>query len=469
MVKKEQQMDRRSFIRQTASGAAVLAASAAFPAIVPASVFGKNAPSNRVNIGHIGFGRMGRADLSGAFNIDYARVVAVADVDRKRLAEGKTWIAQKQAEKGKGKIDVKAYDDYRDLIRDKDVDAVMICTPDHWHAQPAMEAAIAGKHVFLEKPTSLTIRESQVMAETVKRKGIVFQLGSLQRSIDPWPQFHRACELVRNGRIGDIKRVVIGLPGDPAGGNPAPMPVPETLDYDRWLGSTPMAPYTLDRVHSQDDINSRPGWLRCEQFGAGMITGWGSHHIDIAHWGLGVEHTGPLQAEGRATFPTAGLWDVHGDFEVEMLYPGNVLMTISGANPNGVRFEGTEGWIFVSRGSVGVTDSDPGMDGKQSEGLSASDGRILRSVIGKNEVRLYRSPGQTTNWTDCIRNGMQPICHVDIAHRSGSACLIAHAAMKLGRKLRWDARREVFIGDPEANAMLARPQRYPYGTDYVRE
>lgn len=472
MDKQFNQLNRRAFIKQTAGGSALLMAASVFPTIVPASVFGKNAPSNRINIGQIGFGRIGKShDLPEVMKHDYVRIVAVADVDRNRLAAGKEWIEQQYTEKNGGKLpfDVKTYGDYRDLIADKDVDAVIISTPDHWHAQPAMEAAIAGKHIYMQKPTSLTVSEGRMMADVVSRKGVVFQLGSQQRSVNPWPQFKRTCELVRNGRIGTIKRVIVGLPGDPAGGNPVEMPVPENLDYDRWLGSTPMVPYTLDRVHSQTDIYDRPGWLRCEQFGAGMITGWGSHHIDIAHWGLDTELTGPLEAEGRATFPTSGLWNVHGDFEVEMLYPGNVVMQISGVNPNGVRFEGTEGWIFVSRGNVGVTASDPGAaNGQVNEAFHASDSKILQSVIGEHETKLYESPEQHQNWLECIRNGKQTISHVEVAHRSGSACLIAHAAMKLGRKLRWDATKERFIGDEEANALLARPQRFPYGTGYVK-
>lgn len=472
MDKQQKQLNRRTFIKQTAAGSAVLMAASVFPSIVPASVFGKNAPSNRINVGQIGFGRIAKShDLPEILKHDYARVMAVSDLDRNRLAAGKEWIEQQYAGKagGKSPVDVKTYADYRELIADKDVDAVVISTPDHWHAQPAMEAALAGKHIYLQKPTSLTISEGRMMADVVSRTGVIFQLGSQQRSVNPWPQFKRTCELVRNGRIGTIQRVVIGLPGDPAGGNPAEMTIPENLDYDRWLGSTPLVHYTLDRVHSQTNIYDRPGWLRCEQFGAGMITGWGSHHIDIAHWGLGTELTGPLEAEGRATFPTSGLWNVHGDFEVEMLYPDEVVMQISGAYPNGVRFEGTEGWIFVSRGNVGVTATDPGAaDGRENEAFKASDNKILQSIIGDHEIKLYESPEQHTNWLECIRSGEQPISPVEVAHRSGSACLIAHAAMKLGRKIRWDSSAERFIDDDEANALLSRPQRFPYGTEYVK-
>ncbi len=472
MENQQRQLDRRAFLKQAAGGAALTAAMAAFPTIVPASVFGKQAPSNRIHLGQIGFGRIAQShDLPEVLKHDYVRVVALADVDRNRAMDGKAWLQQRQGEKNGGgsSVAVKAYGDYRDLIADKDVDAVIISTPDHWHAQPAMEAALAGKHIYLQKPTSLTVKEGRQMVDVVSRTGVIFQLGSQQRSVNPWPQFKRACELVRNGRIGAIKRVIIGLPGDPAGGNPAEMTVPSHLDYDRWLGSTPFVPYTLDRVHSQTSITDRPGWLRCEQFGAGMITGWGSHHIDIAHWALDTELSGPIEAEGQAAFPTSGLWDVHGDFEVEMRYPGDIIMQISGTNPNGVRFEGTEGWIFVSRGDVGVTATDPGMASKENNAFTASDSRILRSVIGAHETKLYESPEQHTNWLECIRSGKQPISPVEIAHRSGSACLIAHAAMKLGRRLRWDVQAERFIEDDAANALLSRPQRFPYGTEYVNK
>lgn len=410
-------------------------------------------------------------DLPEVIKHDYARVIAVADVDRKRMQIGKEWIEKAHREKTP-KLpvpDVRTYEDYHDMLTNPDIDAVIISTPDHWHAQPAMEAAIAGKHIYLQKPTSLTIQEGRMMADTVREKGVIFQLGSQQRSVNPWPQFKRTCELVRNGRIGKLQRVIIGLPGDPAGGNPEEMPVPDTLNYDMWLGSTPLVPYTLDRVHSQDDLHSRPGWLRCEQFGAGMITGWGSHHLDIAHWGMDTELSGPLSAKATAQFPTSGLWDVHGDFQVEMRYPHDVVMEISGTNPNGIRFEGTEGWIFVSRGNVGVTASDPTAAGENdNKAFYASDAKILQSVIQPNEIQLYESPEQHTNWLECIKNGKEPISHVELAHRSGSACLVAHAAMKLGRELHWDASEETFINDPEANRLLSRPQRYPYGSQYVQ-
>jgi predicted dehydrogenase len=473
---KENDQDRRSFLKQAASGTAGIIAASMFPSIVPASVFGKNAPSNKINIGQIGFGRIGSShDLPEVIKNEVAHVIAVADLDSKRLAQGKAWIERKYAERtGKDKyLEVKTYDDYHEILARKDIDAVIISTPDHWHAQPAMEAAVAGKHIYMQKPTSLTIREGRQMADMIIKKKVIFQLGSQQRSMNPWPQFKRTCELVRNGRIGKLKKVYVGLPGDPPGGVVTQMPIPSNLNYDMWLGSTPEIYYTKDRVHSQTDmLNERPGWLRLEQFGAGMITGWGSHHIDIAHWGMDTELTGPIEIEGSATFPAkgSGLWDVHGDFLVNAKYANGVVMEIGGTNPNGVKFEGTEGWIFVSRGNVGVTASDPGAaaSAKENKAFYASDQKILGSVIQQDEVHLYESPEQHQNWIESIQSGKQTISHAEIAHRSCTACLLAHTAMKLGRKLRWDPKKEDFIGDKEASAMLSRPQRGPYGTTRVK-
>ncbi len=244
------------------------------------------------------------------------------------------------------------------------------------------------------------------------------------------------------------------------------MPVPPNLDYDTWLGSTPVVYYTEKRVHPQADY-SRPGWLRCEQFGAGMITGWGAHHVDTAHWGMGTEYSGPVEVEAQAEFPTSGLWNVHGAFKVRAVYENGVVMHISGDFPNGVRFEGSEGWIFVARGDAGVTSSDPGAGGSR-EVLAADPPGVLGSKIGPGEIQLYRSEEQHGNWLACIRNRKAPVAPAEIAHRSCSACLVSHAAMRLGRKLRWDPRAERFKDDDEANAMLVRPQRYPFGTTYAR-
>ncbi|WP_256013834.1 Gfo/Idh/MocA family protein [Desertivirga xinjiangensis] len=463
--------NRRDFVKTAVKGAVVSTVAFGFPSIVPSSVFGKNAPSNKINIGQIGCGRIARGhDLAETFKYDVARIIAVADVDRGRLQSGKTliegWYDQKMGKTGY--LDVKTYEDYHELLANKDIDAVMISTPDHWHAQPAMEAALAGKHIYLQKPTSLTIEEGRVMSDIVRKTGVVFQLGSQQRSVNPWPQFKKACELVRNGRIGKLHTVHVGLPSDPAGGNVMEMPVPEGLNYDMWLGSTPYIYYTADRVHSQTDPTSRGGWLRCEQFGAGMITGWGVHHIDIAHWGMDTEYTGPIEVEATAEFPKTGLWNVHGRYQVQAKYANGVNMLMSSQNPNGVKFEGTDGWIFVSRGNVGVTASDPGASAAPSKAFNASDPKILNSQIGPKEIHLYESLEQHGNWLDCIQSKKQTISPAEVAHRSCSACLVAHAAMKIPGKLYWDPKKEKFKNNEEANKLLSRPQRYPYGTSYVK-
>jgi len=460
---------RRKFLKDTIKLTAGTVALNSFPIIVPSSVFGKNAPSNKINIGQIGCGRIARThDLAETFKYDQAHIMAIADLDRNRLQLGKKlvegWYTKKTG--NENYVDIKTYDDYHELLANKDIDAVIISTPDHWHAQPAMEAAIAGKHIYLQKPTSLTIEEGRMMSNTVQKSGVVFQLGSQQRSINPWPQFKRACELVRNGRIGKLHTVHIGLPSDPAGGNTAEMPIPENLNYDMWLGSTPYIYYTLDRVHSQTDPDSRGGWLRLEQFGAGMITGWGVHHIDIAHWGMNTELTGPVEIEGTAEFPKTGLWNVHGNYNVHAKYANGVAMNLSSENPNGIKFEGTNGWIFVSRGNVSVTATDPTAGGT-NKAFVASDPKILSSVIGPNEIHLYESKEQHGNWLDCIQNKKPTISPAEVAHRSCSACLVAHAAMKIGKKLYWDPKKESFNGNVEANKLLSRPQRFPYGTNYV--
>ncbi|MBP8304325.1 MAG: Gfo/Idh/MocA family oxidoreductase [Phycisphaerae bacterium] len=458
-------MNRRQFIKTAATATSGFLG---LPAIVPSAVFGQVRPNDKIQIGQIGIGRIAREhDLPETMKHDLCRVVAVADVDSKRGAQGKKWIEDTYAKRtGKANtVDVKVYADYREMLKDPGIDAVIISTPDHWHAQPAMEAALAGKDIYLQKPTSLTIAEGRALSDVVHRTGRIFQIGCQQRSLNPWPQFHRACELVRNGRIGQVRHIRIGLPIDPGGPVEPEMPVPANLNYDMWLGSTPYVYYTEKRVHPQKDY-SRPGWLRCEQFGAGMITGWGSHHLDIAHWGMGTEFTGPVEVEAAAEFPKSGIWDVHGKYKILAQYANGVTMEVRDDLPNGIRFEGTEGWIFVTRGSP-VTSSDPGTQDPRAKSLDASDPKILDSVIGPGEIHLYQSPEQHLNWLECIRNRREPIGPVEVGHRSCSACLVSHIAMKLQRKLSWDPRKERFVNDEEANRMVSRPQRRPYGTDYV--
>ena len=440
----------------------ILAAGIAFPTIVPATVLGQNAPSNRINIGVIGVGRIARGhDMVETFKYDHAQILAVCDVDSKRLALGKQLVDETYTKKfGRSWDSARIYGDYHELLAAKDLDAVIIATPDHQHAILAVHAVRAGKDVYLQKPASLTIAEGRTMADAVAATGRILQIGSQQRSDRPWPQFRRACELVRNGRIGQLKHVEVGLPGDPSGPQAPEQPIPANLNYDAWLGSTPEAYYTEMRVHPQGSFD-RPGWLRCEQFGAGMITGWGAHHVDTAHWGMDMEHSGPVEIWGSAEFPKSGLWNVHGKFLTHARYANGVTMDISGDFPNGVKFIGTEGWIFVARDAA-VTSSDPSFGGKPTPALAASNPKILDSVIGPGEIHLRRSEEQHGDWLDSIRTRKPPSAPAEVGHRACATCLLHHAAMKTGRRLRWDPKAERFIGDDEANAMISRPQRKPY-------
>ncbi len=437
------------------------------PSVVPSSVFGKNAPSNKINVGQIGCGRIAQThDMPGTLQHDVARMVAVSDLDSNRMKDGKKLVENfyKKKTGSNNAVDVKMYGDYKEMLLNKDIDAVIISTPDHWHSQPALEAALAGKDIYLQKPTSLTVTEGRLLSDIVHRQGTILQMGTQQRSM---PQFRRAAELVRNGRIGKIHTVKIGLPGDPAGPVFETGPVPSTFNYNMWLGSTPEIPYHEKLVHPQKGY-SRPGWLRYENYGAGMITGWGQHHFDSAAWGMDTEHTGPISVEAVAQFPKSGTWNVHGDFMVKQEYENGITVFVSGGYTNGVRYEGEDGWVFVSRGSYTASPSDPVDKEKSAKALNASDPKILNSVIGPDEIHLYKSDEQHGNWLDCIQSRKQPISPIEIGHRACSICLISHIAMKVPGVLNWNPNTERFTNNDLANSMLSRPQRYPYGTDYVK-
>ena len=454
---KKRKQSRREFLSNSIKAAAIFA----LPSIVPSSVFGKNAPSNRINVAAIGTGRISRGhDMPGVWQHDYAQLIAVCDLDSKRAAEGKQLVNDYYTKRdGKPFDGVKAYTDYRELLRNKDIDAVLISTPDHTHAMIGAAAARAGKHIYMQKPASLTIAEGRTISNVVQKSAVKFQVGSQQRSSE---QFRYAAELVRNGRIGELKTVYVGLPGDPPGGKKDEMPVPKNLDYDMWLASTPEVYYTEDRVHPQNDYG-RPGWLRCEQFGSGMITGWGAHHIDSAHWGMGMESSGPIEIwSEKAEFATGGLWDVHGIFKTGAKYANGVVMIVSNEFQNGIKFEGTNGWIFVSRGDYQATSSDPGAGNIQAKKLDASDPKLLTSVIGASEFHFTVSKNHHGNWLEAIRDNANPIAPVEEAHRACSTCLLHHISMKLNRKLYWDPMKEQFNNDAEANKMLSRPQRKGY-------
>ena len=470
-MKKNHHLSRRSFLQITTAGAA---GAFAVPVIVPSSVFGANAPSNRINVGAIGCGRQGRGVMSSIIRNADTRIIAVCDLDSIRLTDAKTFTEQATGRfLGTPHTGVKMYENYLELIANREIDAVLIATPDHQHSRLAIDAAWAGKDIYMEKPASLTIYEGRLMSNAMNATGRIMQVGSQQRSS---AQFRKACEFVRSGRIGQLKTIEVRLPGDPPGGNPTPMPIPKNLNYDAWLGSTPDVPYTEERVHPQGkdgkpDFN-RPGWLRCEQFGAGMITGWGSHHFDIAHWAMDLEYSGPIEISASTTFPApgSGLWNVHGPYQSEMLYTNGVVvkgMEESEKKPNGVLFIGSEGWLFVSRGDERVTDSDPikNVSNATERGpLSASNPSIIRDLTD-DEVHLYVSDNHVRNWLDCIKSRKMPITTAEVAHRSCTACLLQQIAMHLKRKLYWDPKAERFKNDDEANSWLKRAERPNYAIE----
>ncbi len=431
-------VSRRQFLKASAG---VVGA----PLFLRTPLFGVNAPSNRIAMGCIGVGRMGTGDLRDIMGRQGVQVVAVCDVDSKRLANAqnlveKQYAAEKAAGGYKG---CAAYGDFRELIARPDIDAVQIVTPDHWHAIPAIEAARAGKDLFVQKPLTYSLQEGRVLSDTVRRYGRILQVGSQHRSNN---RVRFACELVRNGRIGKLQTVKVGLPTDPAGPVRAATPPPPELNYNVWLGPAPWADYIEDRVHPQQGLD-RPGWLRVTDYCLGMITGWGAHYNDVAQWGMGTELTGPVEIEGHATYPTEGVWDVHGDFHIEYTYANGVKMICAGVKPDqyGIRFEGSEGWVFV----------DPGH-------MDAQPKSLLTSVIGAGEIHLYESKHHKQNFLDSVRSRKDPISPVEVAHRSCSVCILGHIAMKTGCKLKWDPQQERFENNDAANRMLSRPAREPW-------
>ena len=440
-TRKTNMVTRRQFLK----GSAVAAAGFLVPTIVPASVFGADAPSNRITIGFVGVGRMGSGDMRELLGFKEVQIIAVCDLDSKRVRNAQKTVEAhyaKQSAAGTYK-GCATFGDYRDLVIRDDIDAVCVVTPDHWHALPSIAAAKAGKDIFLQKPLTLTIREGRVLSDTVRRYNRIFQVGSQQRSD---ARFHQACELVRNGRVGKLHTIKVGFGTDPGTDPTPPMPVPDNLNYDMWLGQAPWAAYTEKRVHPQKDYG-RPGWLRISDYGAGMITGWGAHHNDIAQWGMGTEYTGPVEIEGQAEFPRDGLWDVHGDFRIEYTYANGVKVICADnkKNKQGVVFEGSEGWVYVRRGFI-----------------DANPKSLLTSTIGPNEIHLYKSNNHKANWLECIKSRAETIAPAEIGHRSCTVCLLGDIAMRLDRKLRWNPDIEQFIGDDEANKMLWRPMQSPW-------
>ncbi|MEI9864162.1 MAG: Gfo/Idh/MocA family oxidoreductase [Limisphaerales bacterium] len=451
---------RRNFLKAAIGSGVSLAV---FPSIIPARLLGADAPSKKINVAQIGCGRMGRSDMGNVLTEPLARVVAVCDLDSKRLAEGKNMAEDFYVRHGESAVSIKTFHDYHDVLASPDIDAVVITVPDHSHALIAIEAAIAGKHIYVQKPVTYSIVEAIALRKTVEAKKIILQTGSQQRSERPWGSFRKASEAVRNGRIGQLQTIKIGIGLDKASGHPpAPMPVPENLDYEHWLGSAPEQPYMERRVHPQNSLDGRPGWITTEDFGLGMITNWGAHHVDIAQWAMGQELGGPMDIESHAEFMKDDAWTVHTTYHVEMRYPKNVRMILDNQFETGIRFEGDEGWIFCTRSEEKATASDPNapLNRETLLPLRASDPQILLPIEG-DAIRWMPSKSQHGNWLESIVANRQPIAPIQQSARSLEACAAAWIGMKLKRKLTWDVKSEMFVDDAAANALRERKARKP--------
>jgi predicted dehydrogenase len=326
--------------------------------------------------------------------------------------------------------------DFRDVLARKDIDAVMISTPDHWHTLISVMAARAGKDVQCEKPT-LTVEEGKFLIKTIRETGRVFQTSTEDRSL---PMYHRMAELVRNGRVGKLQRIEVILPRQPTfPGDPAPQPVPRELDWDMWLGPAPYAPYTKDRCH----YTFRWIW----DYAGGIISDWGAHLFDTAQWANDTERTGPIEVEGTGTLWQGGLFNTVKDYDVTYRYANGVTMTCKPGTPS-IKFIGSEGWV--------------GNRGWRAE-LEASSPEILKSKIGPNELHLYTNPeGEHDDFLKCVKSRKDPYFPVDIGPRVSPVCHLANISIRLGRKLKWDPKAERFENDDEADKMLSRPMRSPW-------
>jgi myo-inositol 2-dehydrogenase / D-chiro-inositol 1-dehydrogenase len=443
----------------------------ALPEILKLSPYSKVSPNRLIQFAQIGCGREGTVDYLGTIrHTDLCRMVAVCDLDSLRLDIAKKNVEDFYKNKGEMNVEVKAYHDFHEVLARPDIDAVIVSVPDHQHAFVAIQAVLAGKDVYVQKPLTYSISEAIALRNAVKAKNRILQTGSQQRSEKPWNTFRIASEAVRNGRIGKLNTVKIGIGIDrPKGVRPVPQTAPATFDYERWLGAAPEQPYMELRCHPQNSIDGRPGWITTEDFGLGMITNWGAHHMDIAHWAIGMELSGPLSVEARAEFMKDDVWTVHTSYHAEMIYPDNITIILDNTFTNGIQFEGADGTVFCARGSERVTSSDPVSGGDNKRGpLWASRDNILYPRIGTEGKIWMPSADHYRNWLESILSRRDPIAPVEQSSRSLEACAVAWIAMKLNRKLSWDSRSEKFIGDNEANAMLKRNSRKPeYDVDLI--
>jgi predicted dehydrogenase len=426
-------ISRRAFLK----GAAGAGAALGFPLIVPARVLGGAEgppPSEQITIGVIGTGGRGSFHVLDLIRRKDCRLLAVCDVHA-----GRRFDAKKGIDSVYGNHDCAAYNDFRELLGRGDIDAVVIASPDHWHAIQTIAAARAGKDVYCEKPLTHTVEEGPAVIEAVRRNGTVFQHGTQQRS--EW-SFRFGAELVRNGRIGQLKTIRLGVPSSPSIPPQAAAPVPPELDYEMWLGPAPWAPHTPKRVESSHS------WYWISDYCVGYIAGWGVHHVDSAQQGNGTDLTGPVEVEGKGVFPREGLYDTPMHWRLEYRYANGVTLIDADVSHErmGVTYEGTEGTVYTWRDNR----------------LETQPETLQKQVIKPEEAHVYESTDHMGNFFDCIRSRKETAAPVEIAHRSTTICNIGAIALILGRKLRWDPDRERFLEDDEANRMLGRPYREPW-------
>ncbi|GMW02396.1 MAG: hypothetical protein AMXMBFR84_35320 [Candidatus Hydrogenedentota bacterium] len=422
-------VDRRGFLRSV-----VTMASVSPFAVMKATAQGASvpAPSNRVNLGFIGVGSHGLGwNLAAFLALPEARVLAVCDVfrDRRELARDKVNSVY-------GGRDCTAYADFRSILARSDIDAVVISTPDHWHVLMSVMAAKAGKHVFCEKPT-LTVKEGRALVEVIRQCGVVYQGGIEDRSVE---QYHRMAELVRNGRLGKLNRILVTLPQGEIFPKEDPVPVPEGLDYDLWLGPAPYSPYTPTKLGPQQ-------WRNVWDYSGGKFTDWGAHLLDTAQVAIHQQHGGPINVDGKGVFPENAMTTTATEYEIRYEYAGDVEVIVKSGG-TGIRFEGADGWIDCPA---------------WREPLEASDPDILATTFASDTNKMWpRPPSEHQAFLDGILREETPYYTPEDIHRLSTAMHIGNISMRLGRKLSWDAIREEFTGDDEANALLSRENRAPW-------
>lgn len=448
---------RREFLRAGTVGGAAFG----LPYIVPSRVLGSagnTPPSEKIVMGCIGVGSMGGGHVRGFLAQEDVRVVAACDLREAFRRKAKRLVAEKY-----GTDDGATYHDFRELLARPDIDAVCIATPDHWHALIGIEAARQGKDMYLEKPVDVHVAAAQALRDAVNHYGVVFQFGTQQRS---GRDFRFACELVRNKRIGTLHTIVVGSVKGLSLPDQATQPQPDwrEFDYDMWLGPAPWAPYSFERSASRAE--GSPGyWMHIHDYGLGCVSGaWGIHHVDIAQWGNGTDDTGPLEIEGTGVLPEDGLCDTPLTWRVEHRYANTVTMIHMDATQTGkqfpqfaaaakllqyhnvgVLFIGTDGWVIVSRA-----------------GILAEPKWLLQESFGADEIHLPVSNHHKRNFLECVRTRRETISPIETAVRSDIICHLDDIAIRLGRKLRWDPKKEQFVRDPEANRLLRRAMRSPW-------